>query len=28
VALIPVLIIFLSLQKQFVQGVVTSGIKG
>jgi len=28
VALIPVLIIFLSLQKQFVKGVVTSGIKG
>jgi multiple sugar transport system permease protein len=28
VALIPVLILFLSLQKQFVQGVVTSGIKG
>jgi multiple sugar transport system permease protein len=28
VSLIPVLIIFLSLQKQFVQGVVTSGIKG
>lgn len=28
VALIPLLIIFLSMQKQFVQGVVTSGIKG
>ena len=28
VALIPVLVIFLSLQKQFVQGVASSGIKG
>jgi multiple sugar transport system permease protein len=28
VALIPVLLIFLSLQKQFVQGVAASGIKG
>lgn len=28
VALIPVLILFLTLQKQFVQGVVSSGIKG
>jgi multiple sugar transport system permease protein len=28
VALIPMLILFLSMQKQFVQGIVTSGIKG
>jgi multiple sugar transport system permease protein len=28
VALIPVLFIFLSLQKYFVQGVATSGLKG
>jgi multiple sugar transport system permease protein len=28
VALIPVLVIFLALQKQFVQGVASSGIKG
>jgi multiple sugar transport system permease protein len=28
VALVPVLVLFLSLQKQFVQGVATSGIKG
>jgi multiple sugar transport system permease protein len=28
VALIPVLVIFLSLQRQFVQGVASSGIKG
>ena len=28
VALIPVLIVFLSLQKYFVQGVASTGIKG
>lgn len=28
VALIPVLIVFLSLQKYFVQGVASSGLKG
>ena len=28
VALIPVLIVFLSLQKYFVQGIATSGLKG
>lgn len=28
VALVPVLVLFLSLQKQFVQGVASSGIKG
>ena len=28
VSLIPVLIVFLSLQKYFVQGVATSGLKG
>ena len=27
-ALIPVLIVFLSLQKYFVQGVASTGIKG
>ena len=28
IALIPVLIVFLSLQKYFVQGIATSGLKG
>ncbi len=28
VALIPVVIVFLSLQKFFVQGVATAGLKG
>ena len=27
-ALIPVLIVFLSLQKYFVQGIATTGLKG